>query len=212
MEVPAGSKRRITHLDDHRRNLMNIKHSRLARMGAAALVFGGLLLGTLTSAGTASAAELDRRGGPNGWNTSPATGTYWQMPVGPPDAAEVTALKRAIEEEYGALNTYQAVVNRFGSVGPFSRIVRSEQQHVNALARLFTKYGLPVPANPGLAPAPAFASLAAACQTGVDAEIKDAALYDTLKPSVDNADILQVFANLQAASLNNHLPAFDACN
>ena len=26
------------------------------------------------------------------------------------------------------------------------------------------------------------------------------------------ADILQVFANLQAASLNSHLPAFDACN
>jgi hypothetical protein len=29
---------------------------------------------------------------------------------------------------------------------------------------------------------------------------------------VDNADILQVFDNLQAASLNNHLPAFEACN
>ena len=44
--------------------------------------------------------------------------------------------------------------------------------------------------------------------------IADAALYDTLKPSVDHADTrgVQVFANLQAASLNSHLPAFDACN
>jgi hypothetical protein len=42
--------------------------------------------------------------------------------------------------------------------------------------------------------------------------IADAALYGTLKPSVDNAGVLQVFANLQAASLNSHLPAFDACN
>jgi hypothetical protein len=191
---------------------MGIKHSRLARMGAAALVLGGLLLGTLASTGAASAAELDRRGGPRGWNTGPVTGTYWQTPVAPPDAAEVAALTKAINEEYGALNTYQAALSQLGSVAPFSRIVRSEQQHVNALSRLFTKYGLPVPANPGLVPAPAFTNLAAACQTGVDAEIADAALYDTLKPSVDNADILQVFANLQAASLNNHLPAFDACN
>jgi hypothetical protein len=191
---------------------MNIKHSRLVRMGAAALVLGGLLLGTLTSAGAASAAELDRRGGPTGWSASPATGTYWQTPVAPLDASEVAALTAAINEEYGALNTYQAVLDQFGSVAPFSQIARSEQQHVNALARLFTKYSLPVPANPGLDPTSAFASLTAACQTGVDAEKADAALYDTLKPAVNNADILQVFANLQAASLNNHLPAFDACN
>jgi hypothetical protein len=191
---------------------MNIKQSKLVRLGAAALVLGGLLLGTLTSAGAASAAELTRYGGPTGGTAAPAAGTLWQTPVAPLDAAEVAALTAAIDEEYGALNTYQAVVSEFGSVTPFSHIVRAEQQHVNALARLFTKYGLPVPPNPGLVPAPTFASLAAACQTGVDAEIADAKLYDTLKPRVDNADILQVFANLQAASLNSHLPAFDACN
>jgi hypothetical protein len=191
---------------------MNIKQSKLVRLGAAALVVGGLLLGTLTSAGAASAAELARYGGPTGQPAASVAGTYRQTPVAPLDAAEVAALTEAIDEEYGALNTYQAVVSQFGSVTPFSRIVRAEQQHVNALARLFTKYGLSVPTNPGLVPAPTFASLTAACQTGVDAEKADAALYDTLKPSVDNADVLQVFANLQAASLNSHLPAFDACN
>jgi len=117
-------------------------------------------------------------------------------------------------EEYGALNTYQAVIAEFGSITPFSRIAGSEQQHVNALARLFTRYGLDVPAKPGLASTPVWDSVADACQTGVDAEIADAALYDELKPSVDNADTrnVQVFANLQAASLNSHLPAFAACN
>ena len=191
---------------------MNIKQNKVVRWGAAALVVGGLLLGTLTSAGAASAAGLERYGGPTGRTTAPVTGSYRQTPVAPLDAAEVAALTEAINEEYGALNTYQAVLSQFGSVTPFSRIVRAEQQHVNALARLFTKYGLSVPSNPGLVPAPTFASLTAACQTGVDAEIADAKLYDTLKPSVDNADVLQVFANLQAASLNSHLPAFDACN
>lgn len=189
---------------------MNIRNSRLARMGAAALVLGGLVIGTLAGAGAASATVLDRYGGPA--NRAATPGGRWQAPAAPLDAAEVSALTAAINEEYGALNTYQAVLTQFGRVVPFSNIARSEQQHVNVLARLFTKYGLPVPANPGLAPAPTFSSLAAACQTGVDAEIADAALYDTLKSSVDNADILQVFANLQAASLNGHLPAFEACN
>ena len=62
----------------------------------------------------------------------------------------MTALTEAINEEYGALNTYQAAISQFGNVTPFSQIVRSEQQHVKALARLFTRYGLEVPANPGL--------------------------------------------------------------
>lgn len=189
---------------------MNLKNSKLARLGAAALVAGGLLVGTL--AGAASAAEVDRYGGPGGRTTAPAAGTTWRTAVAPLEAAEVTVLTEAINEEYGALNTYQAAIAQFGNIYPFSQIARSEQQHVNALARLFTKYDLAVPANPGLAAAPAWNTVADACQTGVTAEIADAALYDTLKPSVDNADILQVFANLQTASLKSHLPTFEACN
>ncbi|MCX6028113.1 MAG: DUF2202 domain-containing protein [Chloroflexi bacterium] len=189
---------------------MNIKQSKWARMGAAALVIGGLLVGTLT--GAASATELDRYGGPTSQTTAPAASTAWRTPVTSLDAAEVAALNEAINEEYGALNTYGAAIAQFGSIIPFSQIARAEQQHINALARLFTKYGLAVPANPGLASTPSWSTVAAACQTGVAAEIADAALYDTLKPAVDNADILQVFANLQAASLNSHLPAFEACN
>ncbi len=184
---------------------MKIKNSKLARMGAVALVLGGLMIGTLTAA--ASAAGVDRYGPPGGRGTGTTVGATSTL-----DAAEVTALNEAINEEYGALNTYQAAIAQFGNVYPFSRIARAEQQHVNALARLFTRYGLAVPANPGLTSTPTWNAVAAACQTGVDAEIKDAALYDRLKPQVDNADILQVFANLQAASLNNHLPAFEACN
>jgi len=45
----------------------------------------------------------------------------------------------------------------------------------------------------------------------VDAEIADAALYDEIMPSTTHADLLRVYANLKAASLNNHLPAFQAC-
>ncbi len=41
--------------------------------------------------------------------------------------------------------------------------------------------------------------------------IADAALYDTLKAVTTHASLLQVYDNLQSASLNQHLPAFEVC-
>ena len=45
----------------------------------------------------------------------------------------------------------------------------------------------------------------------MDAEIADTALYDEIMLSTTHADLLRAYANLKAASLNNHLPAFQAC-
>ncbi len=136
-------------------------------------------------------------------------------PTGTPplSAAEITALEQAIDEEYLALNTYQAVLTQLGNIQPFTRITPAEQQHVNALGALFSKYDLTTPGNPGLDPTPVFANRQAACQAGVQIETADAALYDVLLPIVTaHADLVQVFTNLQAASLNDHLPAFEACD
>jgi len=215
---------------------MKKQFGRWARTGAAALVLGGLVIGSV--AGAASAAGPDRFGPPGSGSAGqglgsgraapqqPGAGRGWDNSQQPsrgmgrhqgivaekPDAAEVAALQEALDEEYGALNTYKAVMAQLGDIYPFNRIARSEQQHVNALVRLFTKYGLEVPSNPGLTTTPTWASVAAACATGVAAEKADAALYDRLEPQVDNADILRVFANLQRASLESHLPAFEACD
>jgi hypothetical protein len=46
---------------------------------------------------------------------------------------------------------------------------------------------------------------------GVDLEIADAALYDELLAKTSNPALIRVYTRLQAASLNNHLPAFEAC-
>ena len=57
-------------------------------------------------------------------------------------------------------------------------------------------------------------TLQQACQTGVDAEISNAALYrEKLLPIVkDFEDITIVFTNLMNASQQKHLPAFEKCN
>jgi hypothetical protein len=174
--------------------------NRILRGTALMLVIGGLVMGLMAPG--ASAATLDGRGGPGG--------TGGTLP--PLDPAEVSALNEAMLEEYGALNLYTAVISQYGSIIPFSNIARAEAQHVATLRQLFVKYGLAVPANPGLTPPPTFPSFTAACQAGVDAEIADAALYDELLSVTDNRDVVQVYRNLQGASLNNHLPAFEACN
>ena len=147
-----------------------------------------------------------------GRTSSPGRGTGGGgLALGPLSAAEIESLTRAILEEYRAQALYQSVLDTFGDVFPFNRIVLSEAQHASRLVNLAEKYGVAVPENGEVSGLPAFTTLQAACQAGVAAEIADAALYDEIMPSTSHADLLRVYTNLQAASLNNHLPAFQAC-
>jgi hypothetical protein len=142
-------------------------------------------------------------GGMMNWDASAA--------LTPLSAAEVDALNRAILDEYRAMNTYQAVIDQLGEQTPFTQIIRAEQMHINALLRQAEKYSVDAPANPGLAETPSFDTLSAACQVSVQAETDNAALYDELFKATTHSDLLQVFEHLQSASLNSHLPAFEAC-
>lgn len=132
-------------------------------------------------------------------------------PVTPLSEVEAKGLQEAILEEYGAMNLYNAVAEQLGAQVPFSQIARSESQHANALIRLAERYGVEVPENPGLTSTPQFANTAEACAAGVAAEIADADLYDQLLPDVTHPDLQRVYTNLKNASLQSHLPAFEAC-
>ncbi len=124
------------------------------------------------------------------------------------------ALDEAINDEYKALSTYEAVIEKFGNVRPFSMIKGAEEQHIASLKAIYDKYGLEVPVNTWSAKVSVPATLQEACQVGVDAEIANAALYkDELLPVVEGyEDIVTVFTNLMNASQQKHLPAFDRCN
>jgi len=161
---------------------------------------------------TVGAEPLDGRGPGGSWNLQGTAISRYATATTPLDAAEKDALEQAVLEEYGALNLYNAVLDQYEGAFPFTRIARSEQQHVNVLLRAADRYGVDLPENTGLSETPIFATLADACAAGVDAEIADAALYDELLKVTDNPDLVQVYQNLQAASLNNHLPAFQSCD
>ena len=127
------------------------------------------------------------------------------------DDADLIAgkLALAIEDEYHARSMYAAVIAEFGDVRPFSRIIQAEQRHIDALARLYVKYGLEVPADPFVEETYEFADLLAAGQAALDAEIANAELYDELFDGVSDPDVIAVFENLQWASSDRHLPALE---
>ncbi|MDZ7803759.1 ferritin-like domain-containing protein [Thiohalophilus sp.] len=121
-------------------------------------------------------------------------------------------LTEAIEDEYKARATYRRVLEKFGDVRPFSNIVEAEQRHIDALLLLFENYGLRVPEDHWPERVATPDTLLAACQAGVAAEIDNAAMYDRLlAASSDYPDVQRVLRNLQRASSENHLPAFQRC-
>jgi hypothetical protein len=125
--------------------------------------------------------------------------------------AEIRALHEALDDEYRAWATYDQVISDFGAVRPFSNIRDAEARHIDALQRLFVRYGLRVPENPWLRKVARYGSPSEACEAGVTAEIANAALYERLLASTQRTDILAVFRNLQGASQQRHLPAFRRC-
>lgn len=124
---------------------------------------------------------------------------------------EVDGLLLALNDEYLAFATYDQINKDFNNPRPFINIQQAESRHSERLKQLFTTYKLEIPENPWLGKTPKFASVAEACKAGADAEIVNKKLYDKLFKSTVREDILFVYKNLQRASEENHLPAFQRC-
>lgn len=122
-----------------------------------------------------------------------------------------SALLAALDDEYKAEATYQAVLDKHGDVRPFSNIIRAEQRHQEMVKAEMDRRGWAYGPNPYTGKIKAPATLLEACQTGVEAEIENIALYDKLLPTIDDAAARDVLTRLQWASRENHLPAFERC-
>ena len=122
------------------------------------------------------------------------------------------ALIEALHDEYKARATYRLIIQTFGPIRPFVNILQSEERHIQALTRLFETYAIALPIDDWDARVTVPDSVQEACQQGVEAEIENAALYHRLLNATQGYDDVQaVFLNLQRASQENHLPAFQRC-
>jgi hypothetical protein len=124
---------------------------------------------------------------------------------------EASALHEALDDEYRAWSTYDQVIADFGDVRPFINIRDAEVRHIEALTTLFARYGLALPANSWSGKVERFASVQAACEAGVAAEIANGAMYERLLAVTRQPDVATVLRRLQQASQQRHLPAFRRC-
>ena len=124
---------------------------------------------------------------------------------------EIHALQEALDDEYLAWATYDQVITDFGEVRPFINIREAEARHIEALLGLFACYGLTVPENTWPGKVTRYASLQEACEAGVAAEIANGEMYERLLQATRRPDILAVLRNLQEASQQRHLKAFERC-
>ena len=124
---------------------------------------------------------------------------------------ETRLLHEALDDEYRSWATYDQVIADFGEVRPFINIRDAESRHIEALSGLFARYGVPLPPNPWVGKVERYASVLAACEAGVVAEIANGEMYERLVGQTGRADILTVLRNLQEASQQRHLAAFQRC-
>ncbi len=124
-----------------------------------------------------------------------------------PDPSIEEMLNYAIQDEYLARAEYYEVMDRFGSVRPFSQIVKSEETHVRMLVPLFENYGFVVPEDTYASHVVVPDDLETALEIGVQAEIDNIAMYDSFLERELPADVRTAFERLKAAS-ENHLRAF----
>jgi hypothetical protein len=116
------------------------------------------------------------------------------------------------EGEYAAYASYAAVIEKYGDVEPYLHIMEAEGRHITALQRQMDKYGVAYPAeNPYLGQIEAPESLLEAAQAWAEGEIANVEMYEQLLSVVEEyPDITRVFLNLQRASQEAHLPAFES--
>jgi hypothetical protein len=91
-------------------------------------------------------------------------------------------------------------------------VLTAEQRHSATVAEMFARRRLAPPANAStLATVPHYGTSTEACRAAAIAERANVAMYDELLRLDLPSDVRLGFTNIRAASLSNHLPAFERC-
>lgn len=117
-------------------------------------------------------------------------------------------LQYAIEDEYLAQAEYEIIMEKYGTIRPFSNIIKAESRHISALLPLFEKNDFDVPVNDADERVVAPGSLSEIFSIGVEAEIKNIEMYKNFLEEDLPEDVELVFENLMKAS-EHHLKAFE---
>jgi hypothetical protein len=117
-------------------------------------------------------------------------------------------LEYAIEDEYMAKAEYEALIEEFGDIRPFTNIIKAEQRHIEMLLPLFDKYEIEIPVNDAAERAVIPETLEDTFSIGVEAEIKNIDMYKAFLETDLPEDVELTFERLMRAS-ESHLRAFE---
>lgn len=183
------------------------------------------LVGNLAACG--GGADLDPSlrvdgQGISSFDASTLASALTSYPRQTPSTAEADSLRFMREEEELARAVYAASAQRWPTLPIFANIAASEATHTAAVKALLDRYELTDPLaglTIGTFKSPSFqalyealvaasrVSLIEALKVGVQIEELDLRDIALQKPSIDNADILLVYDNLERGS-RNHLRAY----
>lgn len=111
-------------------------------------------------------------------------------------------LLKALDDEYKAYSFYFSA-SEFGA--PFTNLLEAEANHINAIIFHLNELGAQIPANPySFATTKSFEEAAVIALQNEQANVE---LYNTLVTNENDAQIIDTFYRLQAASYNNHIPS-----
>ena len=113
----------------------------------------------------------------------------------------------AIQDEYLARAEYELIMKEHGDIRPFTNIILAEERHIEWMKELFDGNRTAVPPDTAEEHVLLPATLKAAFETGVQAEIDNIAMYESFLERNLPDDVRDVFERLKNAS-ENHLRAF----
>jgi len=114
----------------------------------------------------------------------------------------------AIQDEYLARAEYELIMEKYGTIRPFSNIMAAEERHIQWVTELFQKYGFQMPEDTSADHVVLPPDIKSALETGVQAEIDNIAMYAAFLERTDLPDdVRDVFEELKRGS-ENHLRAF----
>ncbi len=113
----------------------------------------------------------------------------------------------AMQDEHLAHGEYAAILKVFDNQNPFANIIKAEEKHIADLGILFGKYKVPVLEDTSISHVIVPDSVKMALETGVQAEIKNIAMYAHFLEQPLPADVKDVFTLLMKGS-ESHLAAF----
>lgn len=129
---------------------------------------------------------------------------------------EVESLYKAVIQEYLTKNVYYQISSRFTNEEPFLTAYNEEEQILQLISSLLSKYMLALPGDETQAEAQEYIRKirfqSDACEVGSKLEFTKYTLYDNLLKNIDNEDIQKVFYSILNTSVEKNMKLFEDCN